>query len=37
MTNFDSALIQQSDAPLSEVAKLVDGGLLRIAQQPRNN
>lgn len=37
MTNFDNAVIQQPDAPLSEVAKLIDGGLLRIAQQPKNN
>lgn len=37
MASFDSVLGQRPDDPLSAVAKLVDGGLLRIAQQPKNN
>lgn len=37
MTNFDSVLGQRPDDPLSEVAKLIDSGLLRVAQQPKDN
>jgi shikimate dehydrogenase len=38
MTNLDSAFgHRRSDNLLAEVAKLIDGGLLRIAQQPKNN